>query len=388
MIAPAIVISAYSRPDALGRLLSSLENSRYPPDANVKLIISIDKGEAVAVDNVAKDFQWNHGEVEIILHDRHLGLFDQFLFCGDLSARHGQVLLLEDDLIVSPHFYTYATAALSAFAEVGKIAGISLYAIWFNGYTHHPFQPIADGGDNFFLQIPISHGMAISAAQWTRWREWLRANSPEVSVDDPIHEMFAKFEADEWFPSMTHYLAATDQYFVYPRRSLSTNMGETGTHFSSSTNYFQVPLQMGERAYSFRSFDDALAVYDSFYEILPSRLDRLTDKFRDYEYQVDLNGTKSKSKLTSPYVLTSRGSKKSIFSFGKSMRPLEANSIHDIEGEGITFSRREDLRWGWFAELSMKESNYAYFTRGLRPSFFTLLAYRLLNKARHLLRRS
>jgi len=52
------------------------------------------------------------------------------------------------------------------------------------------------------------------------------------------------------------------------------------------------------------------------------------------------------------------------------MRPLEANIIHEIEGDGITFTKREDLRWGWLAELSLKESNNVYFTRGLRPSLF------------------
>ena len=369
-------------------MLTSLENTKYPPETKVNLIISIDKSEVVEVENVAKNFHWEHGEKEIILHDQYLGLFDQFLFCGGISAEHDQVILLEDDLIVSPYFYDYASAALSGFGGIEKIAGISLYALWFNGYTHHPFHPLADGGDNFFLQIPISHGMAISSDQWSRWREWLDLKSAKVSLDDPIHEMFANFAQDEWFPSMTHYLVATGQYFVYPRQSLSTNTGETGTHFSSSTNFFQVPLQMGERAYTFRSFDDSIAVYDSFYEIQPSRLDRLTEKFRDYEYQVDLNGTKSIAKLTAPYVLTTRPSKKSIFNFGKSMRPLEANIIYEIEGEGITFTRREDLQWGRKVELVLKEGNYAYFTRGLRPSFFTLLAFWLLNKITRLLQRS
>jgi len=388
LISPAIVIAAYSRPVALGRLLTSLNNSNYPPNTKIKLIIAIDKSEVVDVGNVARKFHWEHGEVEIILHDQHLGLFDQFLFCGDLSAHYDHVILLEDDLIVSPYFYTYASAALFVFGKAEKIAGISLYTLWFNGYTHHPFQPIADGADNFFLQIPISHGMGISADQWTRWREWLSSNSPKVSVDNPIHEMFAAFASDEWFPPMTHYLAATDQFFVYPRRSLSTNMGEAGTHFSSSTNYFQVPLQLGERAYTFRSFKDSIAVYDSFYEILPSRLDRLTDKFRDYDYQIDLNGTKSFAKLTAPYVLTTRGSKKSIFDFGISMRPLEANISHEIEGEGISFSRRQELRWGWLAELSLKESNYAYYTRDHRPSIFKFIVFWLVNKLRKLLRLS
>jgi len=111
--------------------------------------------------------------------------------------------------------------------------------------------PLADGADNFFLQIPRSHGMGISTDQWTRWREWLSSSQPKVSLDDPIHEMFAAFAADEWFPSMTHYLAATDQFFVYPCRSLSTNMGEDGTHFSSSTNYFQCLSSWGSATIPF-----------------------------------------------------------------------------------------------------------------------------------------
>ncbi len=42
---PAIVVSAYNRPEALARLLASLRKAAYPADARQPLVISIDRGD-------------------------------------------------------------------------------------------------------------------------------------------------------------------------------------------------------------------------------------------------------------------------------------------------------------------------------------------------------
>src|SRR5688572_10825284 len=97
---PAIVIPAYNRPASLQRLLDSLRKAEIPHE--VKLVISIDQGGPAGVKQLAENFAWPFGEKKIILHENHLGLKDHILAAGNLSAEYGSIILLEDDLFVSP----------------------------------------------------------------------------------------------------------------------------------------------------------------------------------------------------------------------------------------------------------------------------------------------
>ncbi|MBI3176825.1 MAG: hypothetical protein HYZ35_02430, partial [Chloroflexi bacterium] len=112
---PAIVLSAYNRPQALERLLASLQKAAYPAEGGIPLVISIDGGKNgihPEVRNVAEQFVWPFGPKEVLCHERHLGLVGHVLFCGGLTGTYGDVIFLEDDLLVSPVFYAYATQAL------------------------------------------------------------------------------------------------------------------------------------------------------------------------------------------------------------------------------------------------------------------------------------
>ena len=108
---PAIVIIAYNRLDALKRLLVSVEAAVYPEGEPVPLVISIDRSDSDAVVKTAEDFGYTHGEKIIIARKERLGLREHVLTCGDLTEKYGSIIVLEDDLFVSPMFYDYACAA-------------------------------------------------------------------------------------------------------------------------------------------------------------------------------------------------------------------------------------------------------------------------------------
>ena len=158
---PTIIVIAYNRPDSLHRLLNSLRQAEYPP--NVPLIISIDaRGEnGRVVHNIAQQFEWTAGEKRVIVRKRPLGLTGHVFACGDLSQEVGPIILLEDDLIVSPMFYHYAVQTLNEFSDDDRIAGVSLNTLWFNGITHTPFVPTLDDADIFFMQVFLVSGASI-----------------------------------------------------------------------------------------------------------------------------------------------------------------------------------------------------------------------------------
>jgi hypothetical protein len=377
MSAPAIVIPAFNRPHSLSRLLGSLERASIPD--GTPLILSIDYGgdKGGEVRLVAERFKWNHGRKLIIDQGRRLGLIGNVFFCGELSQSVGPIILLEDDLTVSPPFYEYARRSLDYYAEDERIAGISLNALWFNGYRRWPFTPYLDGSDYFFLQVPWFQGQLYSQRQWKRFAEWrnLSNEPPEKALE--LHPMFDSFPATDWFPLKTRYLVETGRYYAFPRQSLSANHGDPGTHFAQPTGFFQSPLQNYLGRFRMGGLDESYSVYDSYQEMVPDCLNRLTDQLADYDYSIDLNATRNMDAIATEFVLTTRICEKPLFSYGMKMRPLIANVVEQVSGTGISFCRPTDVKRGRIAQLATDRRLNAYHWRG-SPGLKTRIFHRLL----------
>ena len=368
---PGIVVVAYNRPIALRRLLQSLQSLVIlPGEATVPLVISIDAGgdQVAQVLAVAEQFAWTFGEKRIIVRERPYGLVKHVFACGDLVDEFGAIILLEDDLVVSPMAYRYAADALDFYADDPQIAGISLNALWFHGITHEPFTPYLDNGDVFFMQIAWFQGQVYTQKQWAAFRRWRETAVPTITVADRMHELFQTFPATDWFPLKTKYLVQTDRFYVFPRESLSTNFGDSGTHVRG-TSFFQVPLQTRRANFRFQSLTGSVAVYDSFQEMLPERVNRLTDQFVGYDFTMDLHGTRSLTNIPTEFVLTTQAMRQPLVTFGLEQRPLIANVINQQPGTGISFGRTANLDQSWRARLRTESRRHGYFTRrrvGLR----------------------
>ena len=77
--------------------------------------------------------------------------------------------------------------------------------------------------------------------------------------------------------------------------------------------------------FRFSTPDQSLAVYDSFFEIKPEKLKQLVPTLSEYDFVVDLYGTKQKTNLNRPLVLTSRSAKTAELEFDLARKPFEAN---------------------------------------------------------------
>jgi hypothetical protein len=366
-VKPAIVVIAYNRPRALQRLLDSLARATYPGDGDVSLVISIDRGAdgiASEVARLAHDFAWQAGPKEVIERPERLGLVPHFRECGRLAQRLEGVVLLEDDLVVAPPFYEFATQALECYQDEPRIAGVCLYGLWFNGFTHEPFLPVEDGNDVFFLKLPYTQGLAFTAEQWRAFDEAY----PKPAPHPDLPAEFLRFGPDEWFPSLAYYLAQTGRYFCFPRISLTVGWGDEGTHFAGSTSWLQTPLQLGSRRYALPAFDEAVAVYDAFYELLPERLRALSRALPEAGFDVDLNATKQPANLEHELVLTTRPARQTLASFGLRMQPPELNLVHAVPGDEIVLARREDVYWDAWAGREARRRLHAYAWSRHRPS--------------------
>lgn len=359
---PAIVVVAYNRPHTLRRLLASLAAVQGAPD--VPLVISIDRGgdqfEAVVAE--AEQFAWTLGEKRVLVRERPLGLVAHVFACGDLVDEFGAVILLEDDLVVSPMVYRYAAGALAFYADDPRIAGVALNALWFHGITHEPFTPYLDDSDVFFMQVAWFQGQAYTQTQWASFQAWRETAVTQVLPTDRMHELFRTFPPTDWFPQKTKYLVNTNRFYVFPRESLTTNYGDSGTHVRG-TAFFQVPLQTRRADFRLQALSESVAVYDAFQEMLPACVRRLTDQFDAYDFTVDLHGTRSLSNIPTEFMLTTQAMRQPMKMFGLELRPLLANVIYHQPGTGIHFGRSVDVNRRWWARRRAASRYHAYFAR-------------------------
>jgi glycosyltransferase involved in cell wall biosynthesis len=334
-ILPAIVVIAYDRHLSLSRLLKSIEQAHYDLTA-IELIISIDASDNEKVSELAHSFQWKHGSKQIIRREEHLGLKEHVKRCAGLSNELGAVILLEDDLMLGPYFYEYATQAINYYRHEEEIAGISLYAYALAESCHLPFTPIYSGSDIYFMQLASSWGQVFTKEQWNSFIQYSeRGQGSEEDLPSYINNWGEK----SWKREFIQYMIGQNKYFVFPYHSHSTNFEDRGEH---ATDYgrFQVPLQLGNKKYCFQKLERGSVRYDAFFELEEEVLKERLPFFRDYELTVDTYGRKTSYKN---YVLSSKRGDNPLRGYSGTMLPLIQNVLMDLEGDKLHFLKKEAL---------------------------------------------
>lgn len=338
----AIVVVAFNRPLALKRLLHSLSQAIYPTE-NIPLYICIDASKDAnnqEVIQIAKAFSWKLGVKTVLKQPTPLGLKDHILICGDLVKEHEAVIVLEDDLYVSPHFYAYAQKAANFYTKEDKVAGISLFTYEYDESAFYPFEPLTDESDVHFIQVPSSWGQLWTATQWTNFRAWLLTQSDTSLLNLPN---YAKAWGDHsWKKYAMSYLINTKRYFVFPNTSFTVNFEEIGTN-STQTGLFLSKMQLSKSEPTFQTLEASKSLYDAYFELLPSCLNQWNPELKEFDYAVDIKGQKPLDHLTEPFVLTSKKGKNPLVTFATSFRPMEQNIALSLKGKGIALYNKDDL---------------------------------------------
>lgn len=327
----ALVVVGYNRPAALERLLGSLSRVAY--DGNrVPLIISVDRSDTDEVVDAARRFEWPHGEKRVRTFPERQGLKKHVLACGELTSEFEDVVVLEDDLYVSPNLYRFASAAADYFRSDDRIAGIGLYAHRWNVGCHRPFEPIDDPLDVYFQQFACSWGQVWTRAKWRSFAEWYRTNG-DGSPGGGVPASVSAWSDRSWLKHHIRYCVDTNRFFAYPRVAVTTNFADRGQHNRGGDTGYQVPLQGSyRREFRLGAIDESLAVYDAFFEsmTLGQRLGIPTE-----DLCVDLYGAKG-GPSGKRYWLTLEGASYALRqSYGLALRPHEANVVEGVAGGAI-----------------------------------------------------
>lgn len=373
---PTIVVVAFNRPHSLNRILGALSQAHYPAD--VRLVISIDRGENNQdVVGIANDFDWKFGDKEVIYRPENLGLRKHILACGDLTQQYGSIVLLEDDLYVSPCFYQFALETVNYYADDEKIGGIGLYKNEVNSFAGClPFIPVEDGSDVYFCAAPCSWGQVWLDKKWKKFKAWYDEGQV-ITEQDKFPDSIKEWPESSWLKYHTKYMAEKEMYYVYPRVSLTTNFADSGVHFDKQVNIFQVNLQLRKESYRLRPLEESLSVYDMYYDLLADRLVQMVPELKEYKFVVDLFGLKNLEYFEEEYVLTRTPSSRPLMKFGMQFRPFVMNVVNHLPGDNIVLTHKKDLLPA--NGSAMKPYRYYYGHIQARP-LATLLKTKLKDK--------
>jgi hypothetical protein len=274
-----IALFVYRRPRQTLKMLESL--ARNPELAQSELWIFCEgaKGEgdrqAVGeVRQVIKSRAWA-GSVKIVESEKNLGCAGSVMAGIDaVLEQHDRIIVLEDDLIVSPHFLSYMNAGLERYEKVDRMMQVCGYMF--------PAETRANGEDVLLLPIVSSWGWATWRRAWrqlevemesvawldqSRWRRYRF----DLHGAYPYREMIdqqRRGEIDAW--DIRWYLTVfrRNGLAAYPRKSLVINDGfQDGTHVTParyatllSTDFIPAswPKSVQPDAAALRSVEDLL----------------------------------------------------------------------------------------------------------------------------------
>mgnify|MGYP001370566016 CR=1 FL=1 len=240
-----IAVFAFKRPTDTRRLLQSLCANPEWIRSDVWVFCEGPRGpgDQAAVDAtraVVREQAW-HPKMRVIEHESNQGCAKSIIDgIGRVLTEHETVIVLEDDLEVSPHFLAYMNEGLRRYATDERVMQLA-------GYMFDVDVLVTD--DALFLPFVSSWGWATWRRAWSAYDHSLSAMSwldtwPWRRFRFDLHGAFAyrnmlaqaeRAEIDAW--DIRWYLSVfrRDGLCLFPRKSLVKNYGfDNGTHATSS----------------------------------------------------------------------------------------------------------------------------------------------------------
>ena len=325
----AVVVVGYNRIKSIRRLMNSLLRAEYPSH-DIPLVISIDCSNDFELYDYVQNIEWPYGDKYVNIQEERLGLKRHIYQCGDLTNYFKAIILLEDDLAVSPYFYQYTQTTLDRYGDESTIAQISLYKNEMNGYVGLPFDNLQNGSDVFLMQDVSTWGECWNSRMWNEFKEWRDSHDDAYlgDVDMPIQ---IKQWTKAWSKYYNAYVVDTNKYVLYPNVAVTTNFSDAGVHGGDNNAIVQVNLLQESFEYRLPEINK-LARYDiyfnneSLYDWL--NIDRGDLCLDIYGFNRPLNKRR--------YLLSSKKHSYAVKkSFALNLRPIELNVKMNISGNGL-----------------------------------------------------
>ncbi len=183
-----IVLFTYNRPKHTKATIDALLTNHLAKESELFIYCDGSKENALDSDKIALQQVANIAQstatsnafkrVHIISRRHNFGLADSIIDgTTNVVRQYGKVIVLEDDILVSPVFLDFMNAALRIYQANPKVWSISAWS--------YPIDS-SDLGDCYFWRIPHCWGWATWSDRWSHYKRdiaWVRANFNKQDID-------------------------------------------------------------------------------------------------------------------------------------------------------------------------------------------------------------
>ncbi len=239
-----IVVLAKDRPEALRRLLTSIGQAHYGSDkVHLEIHIDFDEGEGHRdTIKIATDFTFQT-KPHVNIHRHRLGLRAAWLgaWINPKPAHHA--IILEDDIELSPHWYTWLKAAWRAY-DTDYLAGISLSRQTLVAKKPAEHRDVVDHAEPFLYKLVGSIAFSPHPLRWKEFLEWVAtvdmdtfdADVPGLVTSNWYRNLDKK---SMWTQLFIYFCEQRDLYTLY---SYHENRETMASHWRSQGEHYEKEL--------------------------------------------------------------------------------------------------------------------------------------------------
>ena len=258
-----IILFVYARPDHAEKSLNALAKNDLAKDSDLIIFCDGPKKESAV--------EKNKQVVELITKEKGLGRFRSVTLniseknkglaksiitgVSEIMTQYGRCIIIEDDVITNPYFLTYMNNALDKFEKDETIWSIA-------GFTY-PLKALKKYSHDIYLSY-----RSCSQA-WGCWRDRWESIDWEVKDFDELKKSWKKRrqfnrggndlyrmlrhqmrgERDSWAVRFCYAQSKQDKYAIYPKETLTLNIGEdgSGTHCQNTGKQVDYSRLDGQR---------------------------------------------------------------------------------------------------------------------------------------------
>lgn len=248
-----VVLFVYNRLDHTENVIESLRANLMAKETELFIFSDAAKNEdgQKKVNEVREyihkcDWQKDFLDVKIIEAEQNKGLARSIIGgVTEILEKYGKVIVIEDDLVLSPYFLSYMNGALDYYKNAEEVWSISGYSFPMKGLKKYPH-------DVFYSYRGCSWGWATWLDRWQE-TDWEVKDYPLMKKDRKWQKRFERGGADlpgmldlqmegeinSWAIRWVFTQSNLNKYTVYPKKSYILNDGcdGSGTHVGTTTEY-------------------------------------------------------------------------------------------------------------------------------------------------------
>lgn len=284
-----VAVFAYNRLDKITKCIEKLEQCEFASDTEVYIFADGSKGEKdkAAVEAV---HEWVHryestskafGTVKAEIKEKNAGLANSIIGgVTKLLDIYGKVIVIEDDLLVSPDFLQYMNDGLDFYEKDDSIWEIASY-----GYALKSLK-------KYDHDVYVSY--RASSWGWATWKDrwetvdWKVSDYDKLTASKELQDKFCRGggdlypmlqrqmrgESDSWAIRWNYAASMQDKLTVYPKYGIVSNDGFDGSGTHSGHKAPDSVLESGDSKVRFEHLELDPKVTREFYLMHTDTLDK------------------------------------------------------------------------------------------------------------------